>query len=83
MGPETLFLGTARGGSVNLATYPRLVYAPQQWGEGVRCHSNGTPVEDIARAARDAGITEQLRRLADQYGVSIAEAAEAIHYTPA
>ena len=51
--PVTMQLrGTSSGGTgPDLTGYPHLVYAPAQWGEGVRTEINGTRVAAVASMA--------------------------------
>lgn len=73
--------GTCTGGSgPDLAAYPSLTHAPDQWGDFVACASNGTHVNTVAAAlaAEPAGITTE--DLAAKLGLSPGEVADALAY---
>jgi hypothetical protein len=75
--------GTAGTGSgPDLAGYPHLTYAPSQWGEGVRCASNGIPVSQIAEECGDH-LGFNLLTAAGAYGISIDELFQALKYARA
>lgn len=67
-------------GGVRLDAYPGLVYAPAQWGPGVRVECNGTPVEEIVAAVADAGPEADLHALAARFGCSEAHVVDALLY---
>ena len=72
--------GACTGGNgPDLTGYPHLVYAPAQWGPGVRVASNGADVQRVAWATADYPI----ERVTDEYGVSFNEATEALRYARA
>jgi len=72
--------GTSSGGSgPDLTGYPHLVYAPAQWGDGVRCGSNGTPVVHVAASVDDGPIAWA----ASRYSVSLDEALDAYKFAKA
>jgi hypothetical protein len=49
--------GTSTAGTgPDLAGFPGLVYAPTQWGEGVRCGSNGQDALSVAQAVDAVSI---------------------------
>jgi hypothetical protein len=66
--------GTSTAGTgPDLTEFPDLVYAPAQWGEGVRCGSNGQDALSVARAvdAVSIGVAAATAR------VSLSEALDA------
>jgi hypothetical protein len=69
--------GASSGGSVDLTGIPHLVYAPAQWGEGVRCGSNGALAIDVAEDAAKMPI----ERAAAIHSVSVQEALDALRYS--
>ncbi len=66
------------GGSHDLSKYPHLAYSPSQHGEGVRCASNGFPVDQIALACREP--LDTLSLAANSCGVTLAELFDALRY---
>ena len=70
-----------KGKVITQAKYSLLVYAPTQWGAGIREHSKGITVEAIARAfamhsdidavAQSMGIGSEEVRQAIRYAVSV------------
>jgi hypothetical protein len=66
----------AGGNGPDLTGYPHLVYAPAQWGEGVRIASNGAKASYVAVSVADGPIT----RAAARHGVSLEEALDAFKY---
>ena len=72
--------GTSSAGSgPDLTGYPQLVYAPAQWGEGVRVASNGAALIDIRR---DCEVqVDELISIADQHDVTLRELFDAILYS--
>jgi hypothetical protein len=71
---------TVVGGSVRLDSYPNLVYAPQQWGDHIACHSNGADVYEIAEAVSNLKSGQTLRDVVTSFGVSLAEVTDAVQY---
>jgi hypothetical protein len=72
--------GTCTAGiGPDLTGYPHLVYAPRQWGDGVRVGSNGAPIEAIAADAMSGSIM----RVACVHGVTVFEALDALCYARA
>jgi hypothetical protein len=78
---------TAPAGSINLAPYPGLVYAPGQHGEGIRFAHNGKPVEDLRDKylsgpdyVNEGGIGDMIAHAAEQLGVSFADVCDALKY---
>ena len=63
-----------------LHDYPRLVFAPFQWGPGVRVHHNGATVEAIAR---DFALKPDLAQVAADHGIEPDDAIEALRYATA
>ena len=57
----------------DLTGYPHLVYAPQQWGDGVRIASNGADALSVAAAAEQVPT----QTVAKAYNISVAEVLEA------
>ena len=57
----------------DLAAYPHLVYAPRQWGEGVRIASNGVDALAVAAAAEQAPT----QTVAKAYNISVVEVLDA------
>jgi hypothetical protein len=70
-------LGSSSGGSgPDLTGYPHLVYAPAQWGEGVRVASNGAHADRIG-----SGVAEHpLPHVALVSGVTLEEALDCYRY---
>jgi hypothetical protein len=71
--------GCAAGSGPDLTGYPHLVYAPAQWGEGVRCGSNGIPAAAVASDAKHDPIGD----VAEAYGVSLQEVCDCVRYAKA
>jgi hypothetical protein len=72
--------GTSVGGTgPDLTGYPHLVYAPSQWGEGVRCQSHGQPVEPIGRVM----LRHPIGVAAFDFRCSLHEALDAFRYCEA
>ena len=67
------------GNGPDLSRYPNLVHAVQQWGEGIRCHSNGAPIEPIATLA----LAQPIAMVAASHSVSVDEACDAFRYAKA
>ena len=67
------------GTGPDLTGFPHLVYAPNQWGDGVRCGSNGACAQHVAAMAAEFPIEEA----AEEYGVSLAEALDALRWARA
>ena len=67
------------GTGPDLSAYPHLVYAPRQWGDGVRCGSNGAAVEVVAADA----ATDPIQAVAARHGVTIREVLDALCYAQA
>lgn len=65
-------------GAVRLDDYPLLVFAPIQWGQGVRTENNGTPVADIAVAFAEVGGT--YAAMAERFGVTEDHVHQALKY---
>jgi hypothetical protein len=63
-------------GSLRLDDFPELVYAPEQWGEGVRVASNGVLAEELVAdlANSTAGV------VAKEHEVSIEAVAQAVAF---
>jgi hypothetical protein len=50
-------------GAIRLDNYPLLVYAPTQWGEGIRTEDVGASVEDICLALSEGqGVHDVAKR---------------------
>jgi hypothetical protein len=68
----------------DLTGYPHLVYAPAQWGEGVRIASNGQSVEEIAGYAdtqyRDTTLAYLMDETAQRFSISWPELFDALCY---
>lgn len=64
-------------GALRLDLYPLLVYAPKQWGEGVRVASNGARATEIAETLAAAGPAEAVAR---HFGVTLEELGQAARY---
>jgi hypothetical protein len=82
------------GGVVDLTGYAGLVYAPLQWGDGVRTATNGTTVDAIAADALAAvdvlngavkfpSLAQDLDTLASVHGITWAELFDALRYARA
>jgi hypothetical protein len=70
---------TAKPGAFKLdhVKYPLLVYAPLQWGPGIRTEDNGTLVHDIAVASSTVTDYDALAR---QFGTTGEHVRQAIAY---
>ncbi len=66
--------------AVDLTGYPHLVFAPQQWGEGVRVASNGIPVKDIAVAAKRIELATTIEAVAHGLDLTWDELFDALRY---
>lgn len=64
-------------GVVRTDGFSLLVYAPAQWGEGVRTEDNGTPVAAIVAASADDPDRESLAR---RFGTTVAHVKQALAY---
>jgi hypothetical protein len=72
--------GTAGSGTgPDLTGYPHLVYAPAQWGQGVRVASNGAAIAPIAACAAERPI----EYAATIYGISPTAVLDALRYARA
>lgn len=71
--------GCSAGSGPDLTGYPHLVYAPAQWGEGVRCGSNGIR----ATAVADTAQHDPIEQVAADYGVSLHEVVDSLRYARA
>jgi hypothetical protein len=65
--------------AVKLKGFPLLVYAPTQYGEGVRTEDNGTPVEAIVAIAAESAVADP-DALAGLFGTTRAHIKQALHY---
>lgn len=68
-------------GAVRLDGFPRLCYAPGQWGPGVRTEDNGTPVADIAAAFVEASGNADA--VAARFATTPDHVADAVKYAAA
>ncbi len=80
--------GTCTGGTgPDLRGYPHLVYAPLQWGEGVRVASNGASVQEIAEwangASADAELVYIVDEIAKRFSIAWKELFESLLYARA
>ena len=72
--------GASSGGTgPDLTGYPHLVYAPAQWGDGVRCGSNGAFATDVAEDAARMPI----ERVAKIHSITLREALDSLCYARA
>jgi hypothetical protein len=70
-------IGNCEGGDgPNLSGFVNLVYAPDQWGKFVACHSNGASAADVAALANSASA----REAANRFGISLAEVSDSVRY---
>jgi uncharacterized protein (DUF433 family) len=63
-----------------LTGYPHLVYAPAQYGPGVRTENNGTPVADIAA---EISVNPDVDAVAAKFGVTVEHVHDALRYAAA
>ncbi len=81
MSHESMAHGSCVGGEgPNVHRFPGLVFAPDQWGPGVRCQSNGTSVAKICDLVKADGGAPTLDQIAARFDISKEEAADAIRY---
>lgn len=64
-------------GAKRLDKFPLLAYAPNQWGPGVRCESNGASVEEIAQAF---ALSPNIDAIAEKFSVTVEHAHQAVEY---
>ena len=74
--------GTAEtpAGSIDLSGYPRLTYAPSQWGGGIRIASCGMAVADVAAAAATVDLAATIEDVATELGLTWDELFDALRY---
>jgi hypothetical protein len=65
-------------GAVKLDGFPRLAYAPGQWGPGVRTEDKGVPVAEIATAFATASGNPGA--VAKQFNTTEAHVMDAVRY---
>jgi hypothetical protein len=71
---------TAPPGSIHLAAYPGLTYAPAQHGPGIRFAHNGRPVDEVAASESGRAAAIRIEHIAAALGVSFADACDALKY---
>jgi hypothetical protein len=67
----------ARPNAIKLDAYPLLVFAPEQYGKGIRTEDNGTPVSDIAIAY---SVNANAEAIAAQFATGVGHVLQAIQY---
>ncbi len=67
-------------GSIDLAGYRCLTYAPFQWGDGVRIASTGLKVADVALAAAKVNLVGTIETLAHGLDLTWDELFDALRY---
>jgi hypothetical protein len=80
IGPVTLAADATvlhKPGAVLLTGYPLLVYAPNQYGTGIRTENNGTPVADIAA---EVAVNPDYNTVAAKFGVTVDHVAQAVDF---
>ena len=84
--PDLRFRGRCEHlkGAGDLSRYPNLVYAPAQWGDGVRTHLKGVSVEFIAESSKGEdgsnSLVAQLDDFAKLHDISFDELLDALRY---
>ncbi len=79
----SIAIGVCVGGDANspcLDGFPNLAWAPQQWGAHVACQSNGQSALELAATVKADGGAPTLAAIAERFGVSEGEAADAIRW---
>lgn len=71
---------TAPPGSIDLAPYPGLTYAPAQHGPGIRFAHNGRRVEEVAACDAGRAASVELGKIAAALGVSFTDVCDALKY---
>ncbi len=69
--------------AIDLTGYPKLTYAPFQYGEGVRVASNGVLVNEVANAAIGSSLTHGIEQLARQFDLTWDELFDSLLYARA
>ena len=67
-------------GSVDLTGYPKLTYAPHEYGEGIRVASNGAPVTAIVQAAEWVDLVPRIEGVARGLDLAWDELFDALRY---
>lgn len=78
--PHFVATATTPTGSINLAPYPGLTYAPYQHGEGIRFALNGRSVDEVAASERARAASVHLDAIAAALGVSFGDSCDALKY---
>lgn len=66
--------------AIDLTRYPYLVYAPAQWGPGIRTAAHGTPLDAIADAAAWVDLVPRIEGICRGLDLTWDELFDALRY---